>query len=294
MATTESITVTDELKNLQRAALEESDRFVNSVIQAHKSLPSDNRKNVLRGQSLFKFFSPIWRGLSVADRDVWRNAGINTGISGWQLFISDNAARLKVDLPLNVPPSELWQVRAGTLIIESPATEIVLQQAHPLTYFVSQKIVGASWKNQLVKLTEQFSLPLKIQIRYKSALTPVGGTQYARYFARIWTSYQGQDLFSDLVIDFSPNEDWTFSENEEVAIRGILISYTLYIEIVGYTGVLLFDNIRAVHGGTNWALDPRCDFINKTFSKGFATVPPFWVPVSLPLGSSFDSNYPLA
>lgn len=294
MAKTQSIEVAPELTNLYNAAIERSDPFVFGTAQAHKSLPPDSRKKVLREQSLFRFLSPIWRELTTEQKQVWKDAAVYNNISGWQLFISDNAARIRSSLPLDVPPSDLWQVRAGYLTIESPATELILKQEHPQSYWVAQKVVGAPWKKTLVSLVENFSLPLEISIRYKSDLTPVGGTQSARYFARIWTSYQGQDIYTDLDINFDPSTDWTYAENEEAAIRGILLGYTLYLEIVGYTGTLLFDNIRAIHGGSNWALDPRCDAINQTFTKAFAIVPPFWIPTSLPSGSSFSSQFPPA
>lgn len=294
MAKTVSIEVPDELKTLYNKAIERSDPFTFGTAQAAKSLPPDARKKVLREQSLFRFLSPIWRELTTEQKQVWKDAAVYNGISGWQLFISDNAARIRNNLSLDIPPSDLWQVNAGYLTIESPATEIVLMQAHPQSYWVAQKVVGAPWKKNLVQITETFSLPLELQIRYKSDLTPVGGTQSARYFARIWTSYQGQDIYTDLDINFDPSTDWTYAENEETAIRGILLGYTLYLEIVGYTGTLLFDNIRAIHGGTNWALDPRCDDISKTFSKAFAIVPPFWVPQSLPTGASYSSQFPPA
>jgi len=294
MAKVETVVVPDELKNVQRAALEQSDRFLHSVVQAHKSLPSDARKKIIKEQSLFGFLATFWRALSVSEKNVWRDAAAFSGITNWQLFISDNAARLRNDLELDVPPSDLWQVRAGQILIQSPATEMILKQSHPQTYFVSQKIVGAPWKSEVVKIEEVFGLPLEISLRYKSNLLAVGPTQSARYYATVWTSYQGEDIFTDFSINFAAVADWNLQSLTINSLRGIIVGYTLYFEIIGYTGEVLFDNIRAVHSGTNWALDPRCDAIDKTFSKGFAAVPPFWVPVSLPTGATFSSQYPPA
>jgi hypothetical protein len=294
MAKTQTIEVPDELKNLYNASIERSDPFVFGTAQGHKSLPPDSRKKILREQSLFRFLSPIWRALTTEQKQVWKDAAIYNNISGWQLFISDNAARIRTSLPLDVPPSDLWQVRAGYLTIESPATELILKQEHPQSYWVAQKVVGAPWKKTLVQITEVFGFPLELAIRYKSDLTAVGGTQIARYYARVWSSYQGVDRYTDCVIDFDPDTDWVLGEAEISNVVGHVIGYTLYLEIVGYTGTLLFDNIRAIHGGSNWALDPRCDAINQTFSKAFAIVPPFWVPTSLPSGSSFSSQFPPA
>jgi hypothetical protein len=305
MARTQFINVPDELKNLEAAALERRDRFTLGVVQAHKRLPSKKQAKLLKRAavinspmqgrgSLFKYLAPLWGQLTTEQKNVWKEAAAISSLTNWQLFVSDNAARIRNSLSLVVPPSTLWQVRAGRLLIESPADELILKQEHPLNYYVAQKIVGQSWKRELVNLTENFSLPLEIGIRYKSNLTAVGGTQIARYRAEVWTSFQGQDIKNDVVINFSSSADWTLITADTTGLPGILIGYTLYLEIVGYRGELLFDNIRAIHGGTNWALDPRCDAINTVFKKAFAVVPPFWIPVSLPTGSSFQSDYPPA
>ena len=294
MAKVETIDTPDELKNLQRNALEQSDRFEYSVMQAHKSLPSDARKKVLKEMSLFGFLATYWRQLTTAQKDVWREASVFSGITNWQLFISDNAARLRNDLILDIPPSDLWQVRAGQILIEAPATGIILKQVHPQDYFVSRKIVGAPWKSEVVTLVEVFGFPLELELRYKSDLVPVGPTQSARYYASVWSSHQGVDIYTPCEVTITPSSDWTLGTADISNVIGHVIGYTLYIEIIGYTGQLLFDNIRALHSGTNWALDPRCDAIDKTFSKGFASVPPFWVPVSLETGATFSSQYPPA
>lgn len=305
MARTQSISVPDELKNLEAKALQRRDRFVLGVVQGQRSLPSKKQKRLLgrlpeinspmvgRG-SLFRYFAPAWKALTTTEKNVWKTAATYSGISGWQLYVSDNSARIKNYLTEGVPPSNLWQVNGGRILIESPASEILLQQDHPLDYWVTQKIRGRSYKQELVLLRESFSFPLSLAIRYKSNLSAVGGTQIARFFARIKTSYQGIDRYNDVVLNFSASSDWALLETSFSGVRGIFISYTLFIEIFGYTGELLFDNIRAVHSGTNWARDPRCDDISKVFTKAFSIVPPFWVPVTLPSGASYSSVFPPA
>lgn len=303
MARTSFQNVPDELRPLFNKALEQRDRFGLGVVQGAKRLLSDRERKLLsrkaivnspmegRG-SLFKYLAPFWWQLSAPQRETWKEAGAISGLSGWQLFISDNAVRIRNSMALPVPPSLLWQVRAGHLKIESPASELILKQDHPLEYWVLQKRRGQPWKSDPVLLKEQFSLPLQIAIRYKSNLIPATGEKKARYFARVWTSYQGKNTETDIEIPFAVSTDWTLAQASTAGLRGILISYTLFLEIKGYTGEVLFDNIRAVHTGTNWARDPRCDEINKKFKNAFAMVPPFWVPVSLPEGSSFASQYP--
>lgn len=305
MARTQTIDVPDELKNLERGAIERRDRFILGVAQGHKREPSKAQKRLLKRPavvnspmegrgSLFRYLAPFWRNLTPEQKAVWSEAGAFSSLTNWQLFISDNAARIRNSLELEVPPSELWQVRTGYLNIVSPATEIILKQEHPQDYWVTQKITGTPWKYQLVNITENFSLPLELQIRYKSNLTAEGGGQIARYMARVWTSYQGEDIYTDYAIDFAAVADWNLQTLTISQPRGIIIGYTLYLQIEGYRGTLLFDNIRALHSGSNWARDPRCDDIAKEFTKGFALVPPFWIPVSLPTGASFSTVFPPA
>jgi len=305
MAKTQSVEYPDELRNLAAKSVEQRDRFILGVIQGHKREPSKSQKRMLKRAaiinspqvgrgSLFRFLSPFWSTLTQVQKDQWAAASQFSNLSNWQLFISDNAARIRNDITFPIPPSDLWQVRAGRLLIENPATEIVLKQDHPQTYYIAQKVVGQPWKNEVVKLDEIFNLPLTLELRYKTNLIPTGPTQSARYYAVVWSSYQGIDRYTNCEVMIDAITDWKLGTATISAVIGHVIGYTLYLEIIGYTGEVLFDNIVAAHGATNWALDPRCDNIQKTFTKGFATVPPFWVPVSLPIGATFASDYPPA
>src|SRR5690606_18325365 len=223
MARTSTMQTPDELKNLARKAVQQRDRFILGVAQSQRRELSRAKKRELRRTaiinspmqgrgSLFKYLSPYWRALTDEQKQVWRDAAVYSNLTGWTLFISDNAARIRNSLTFPVPPSELWQVRAGRLVIEAPASEIILQQIHPQKYLVAQKIPGTPWKQRMVEVSETFGFPLTLAIRYKSDLTPEGGTQIARYYARVWTSYQGEDIYHDFEIPFEASTDWTYEE----------------------------------------------------------------------------------
>src|SRR5690606_9889005 len=126
------------------------DRFILGVCQGQHSLPSKVQKKLIRDLSLFGYLATFWRTLTDEQKDAWRDAGKVSGLSNWQLFVSDNAARIRNELPLNQPPSDLWQVRAGYLTVDSPASSIKLKQEHPQSYIVAQKVPGAPWKNEIV------------------------------------------------------------------------------------------------------------------------------------------------
>lgn len=292
MAKTQFIDIADEMTEAYRSALEQRDRFILGVVQGHKRMPSKQRRKEIQEMSLFGFLAQFWRALTPEQKDAWSSASQYSNLTNWQLFISDNAARIRHDLALAEPPSDLWQVKTGYLTIEAPADRLVIKQTHPQEYYAVRKITGASWKEELVHVTEEFSLPLEIKIRYKSALTAEGPNQSAQYIARIWSSYQGQDIYTDLVINFNPETDWTLANNTISNIKGILIGYDLYINITGYRGSLFYDNIRAIHSGVNWARDPRADYIDREFEGAFSVSPPYWLAVDVPTGANYKSIYP--
>lgn len=305
MAKTQSMETPEELLPLQRKSIQQRDRFKYGVVQSQRRVLSRRQRALLtrpaitnspmkgRG-SLFKKFSPMWRALLTSQKNNYKAGGVPSFLTNWQLYISDNAARLRNSLPLEVPVSELWQVRTGRIVINSPASSLVLKQEHPRNYNVTRKIRGTPWKEEVIPIQEYFFIPIQLQIRYKTNLTAVGGVQRARYFARIWSSYQAVKIYTDVAIDFDPSTDWQYAEVELSQIKGMIISYTLYIEIVGYRGEILFDNLRCIHSGQNWVRDPRCDNVTRTFSGGFSSVAPFWEVVEQPTGANFATVYPPA
>lgn len=294
MAKTQTIEIPDELTELFDKSIERGDRFVYGTVQAHKSELSRKGKEKLKAKGLFGFLSLLWATLDDEDKDTWADAGDPSGLTNWQLFISDNAARLRNDLSLAVPPSAKWQVRTGYLDLADGATQIKLVQKHPLSYWIAQKIAGKPWKRELVKITEQLSLPLRIGLSYKADLTASGSNPSAQFYARVWSSYQGVNRYTDLEIPFSAQTDWVIEEETLSSVIGYLIGYEIIFEIEDYEGVLFFDNLIVEHSEQNWARDPRADNVDKVFEKGFAVVRPFWVPEVLPSGATYQTVYPPA
>jgi hypothetical protein len=295
----------DEMKPLVRTTLQQGDRFRLGVVQSQRRILSRRARKLLtrpaitnspmsgRG-SLFKKFSPMWRALTTSQKNVYRDAGAVSGLTNWQLYISDNAIRLRTSQPLEVPPVTTWQVRTGYFSINSPSEHVLITQEHKLDYLITRKMKGMPWKEELATIREFLGLPLTLGIRYKSNLIAEGSTQRVRYFADIWYSYQGVDLIKTLEINIDPVADWDYHTVTLSSIRGIIIGYTLKIEIFGYTGTLLFDNLRAIHGGQNWVRDPRCDNVTRIFQKQFSDVLPYWKQEILPSDVEFATVFPPA
>ena len=180
----------------------------------------------------------------------------------------------------------------GKLKIESPATEIQIIQPHPYKYWVSKKVTGKKAMYEPVKVTEDFSLPLKIALSFKSNLTASGGDPFAKIYAKVLYLYQGQNLFEELAINIPLSAAWQRQETTLSSTIGPVVAYNLYIHLHDVQGELLFDNLVAEHSGQNWVRDIYCKKIEQSFTRGFYQVPKHWAPVILPSGAGYKSVYP--
>jgi len=103
-------------------------------------LLSRTQKIKLAGRSLFSIIADVWRGLSTVTKGLWSTAADEVGLSGWQLFVSDYAARLANGLEGVTTPSTLHQARFGNLHIESPANEAKISQLHRVVIMLNKKL----------------------------------------------------------------------------------------------------------------------------------------------------------
>jgi hypothetical protein len=268
-----------------------AERFIAPHIVMKKTFFS--RKSVvgLTQKSLLPQISVAWAGLSDAQKTAWTNAGVERGLNGWRLFVADMCARIKNGLSGVATPSLLHQSWVGHIKITAPAEEIKIAQLHPRSYWISRAVAGKKGMREPVLVTEDFSLPLVLSLNYKSNLTSTGAGSFAKLYADVWYSYQGQDLHSLCEIPLDYFSDWKNATATLSTISTILIGYTLYIHLYKMTGDLYFDNIKATHSGQNWVRDTYCDDIYQTFSKSFYQIPDHWAPVTLPSGSEYDSVY---
>lgn len=291
MAKTSYISVPEGLEDSFFGSLSVGDRFTFPRMRRKDTLLSVKRKKGIRARSLLPQIAELWNAFSPAEKLSWDSAGSEMGLTGWKLFVQDQVIRIKNELIGVATPSLLHQSWVGQLKIASPSTEIKIGQFHPRSYWISKSVRGKKGMREPVLITEDFSLPFTIGLNYKSDLSVVGGSPSARFFARVWYSYQGQNLFleKDIVLDLS--SDWKTAETTLSSISGILISYDLFIHLKDVRGDLFFDNVRSEHSGQNWARDQYCKDIEQAFTRAFFQVPKHWVAIILPNGSEFDTIY---
>jgi hypothetical protein len=143
-----------------------------------------------------------------------------------------------------------------------------------------------------VIVTEDFNLPLVLNINYKSNLVSQGAGSFAKFYAEVRSSYQGIDRFAVCEIPFDLVADWKAAEATISSVLGYVIGYTLYIHLYNVRGTLLIDDVKTTHDAQNWTRDPFCKDIYQPFTKAFYQVPKHWIAVEIPVGSGFGSIYP--
>lgn len=279
------------LEEAYKKGLQPGDRFVFSRIRVKDLFLSRSRVKGITQRSQLVALSPVWQAFTQPERDAWNLAGLQSGLTGWKQFVVDTTERRKAGLGGYATPTELYQSEVGRILIESPATGLQIEQAHPLTYFVQRKVTGTRSQYSSVEINEPFSLPLDIAISYKSDLTGLGGDAFAKFFCRVYSSYQGRTLETDVVVDFGLSDDWTRGSASISAVKGLVRGYSAFIEVYNATGNLYFDNVNITHNGENWARDPDCNNISQSFTKAFQQVARHWVATNISTGSDFGSIY---
>jgi len=273
------------------SGLTAQDRFTFARLTRKVTLLSKKKVVGLTARSILPTIAAAWNALSEAEQAAWTTAGGECALNGYRLFVKDKAARIRNELAGNATPTTLHQVFVGNLHIEAPATNLKIVQLHPRAYWISQKVAGKKGMYQPVVVTEDLALPLEISLNYRAELTAAGPSPSARYYAKVWRSYQGQDLFTYLQIALDLSCDWKNALADLNSVVGTLISYDLYFELVDVEGDLYIDNVKSTHSGQNWVRDPYCQDIDQDFTRAFYQIPKHWAVVDVPDGAWYNSIY---
>jgi len=291
MAQTSYIDITPELATSYYANLQPGDRFQYARIRVKNTLQSVKTKKGISKRSLLPEISIAWAGLSGAEQLAWKNAAVECGKSGWNLFVQDFCARRVNGLSGLATPSLLHQSWVGRIKISAPATSCNLVQIHPAFYYVMHKVAGKKSMYEPVKVVEKIAFPFTLSANYSANLNIVGANPYAKIYAELWYSYQGVDRLAYLELDIPLDSDWGNLSAVATGILGIPVRYDLHIELNDVQGDLYVDNIEAIHSGQNWVRDPYTDDLNQGFTRNFYQIPKNWAAVSAPDGVEFESVY---
>lgn len=255
-------------------------------------LLSRQQKLKVSTRSLLPQIRDLWNALSEPQRQAWKDAGAVTSMNGWNLFVQDTAYRLKYDISGVATPSEIHQYKVGRIEIEAPASKVMLAQFHPNKYYVSKKLPGKTTQREDVAIYEYLQLPLTIGCSFRSNLIATTGTPRIKFYAIVYSSYQGRTLETEVGFDIPLTSDWTTGTATISDVVGVARSYDLRIDLDGVRGWFEWDNVKAIHSGTNYARDLRCNDVNNNLTRANYQIEKSWEEQFLPSGTGFDSVYP--
>lgn len=291
MAKTSVVVIPEGYEEKFAGALTSGDRFTFSTVRRKVLFSSRSKIKGLTIKSLLPQISELWDGFTEVEKGAWNTAAEQMGKTGWRLFVQDQSLRIKNAIAGVATPSTLHQSWVGKMQVDNPADSIVIAQYHPYLYWISKKVRGKD-QREPVRVTEYVSSPFTIGISYKSDLTAVsGGSPSARFYAVVYSLYQGRTIENIVEVPFDLSHDWVRVEESLGPYIGALKGYILYLELLDVTGSLLFDNVKAYHTGQNWARDPFCNNIDSTFTRVYFQVPRHWAAVDLENGAYYNSIY---
>lgn len=274
-----------------KKALQPGDRFQFSRVRVKDLFLSRSRVKGITQRSQLVALAPVWQAFSAPEKAAWDSAGAESGLTGWKQFVVDTTERRKAGLSGYATPNTLYQSEVGRILVESPATGLLIEQAHPLTYYVRRKITGTRSQYQPVAVLEPFGFPLTIECSWKTDLTAIDGSARARMYAVVYSQYQGRTIETVLELPFGMSDDWTRDSASLSTVLGLVKGYSVFMEVYNATGNLYFDNVVVQHNSENWARDPDCNNVAQSFTKAFYQVARAWVAVNPTEGADYGSIY---
>lgn len=293
MAMIGELVVPDELRLLFAELVRFNNYRQNGGVVKNGHLLNKYQKQDIAGRSLLPEIRDIWYNMSSSEQNDWKLAAAQNGQRAWNLFVQDTSYRIKWGLSGIATPNLFHQYKVGKMEINAPANGARLVQYHPIKYWKMQKVPGTKSLYVDVAVEERLQLPLTLEISYKTQMTAQSGSARIRYYAQIFSSYQGRDIETEVGIDIPLSTDWARQTITATEVLGVARSYNLWLEFVDCRGEFWWDNTVARHTGTNYARDPRCSDVNNTLTRINYQIEKSWEEEFLPNGSAFDSVYPL-
>lgn len=291
MAKVEYVSLIPAESELYYSGLTAQDRFTFPRVTRKVALYTKKKIKGLTQKSLLPQISEIWATFTDEQKTAWSDAGAECNLNGWRLFVQDMCIRIKNEMSGPATPDLLHQSWIGNIRIDEPDSQVKIVQYHPHSYWVSKKVYGKKGMYEPVVVTEDLSLPLEISLNYSSDLEAVAEGWFTKFYALVWYSYQGADLFEEVPINLDLVTDWKNATATLTSTIGYVVSYALFFHLSGVQGNLYFDNVKAEHSGQNWVRDPFCKDINQQFTKAFYQIPKHWGAIVLPSNSWYDSIY---
>jgi hypothetical protein len=204
--------------------------------------------------------SDAWNLLSTPEKDAWNLAGLQCGLSAFNLFIADKIYRIRNSISGNATPSEIHQYLTGHIIIPESAGVFELKQSGS-NAITAEGLLKISAKTDLI-VSEDPGAFIKATFNY---IIDSGG---------------GPEL-KTTEIDLTLGVDWNIQSEIVLFFPGVFTSWQLIITGDKVHGELYFDNLFVEDVSGITTKDPYCNKNGKVF---YGTI--------IPAGVIFESAYP--
>lgn len=287
-----TLVIPPELKAAFNALISIGDNRNRGVVRKIGYLQSRAKILNMTNKSLLPQVSALWAGLTIAQKNDWKLAGLADTKKAFNLFTQDTCYRLKHGIAGIATPSIYHQFMVGRLEINASADHAILAQFHPHLYYKLKKMAGSTTIMEDVAINETLVLPLTISASFRCNIVPTSAGSRARFYAIIYSSYQGRTIETEIGFNCTNQASWTRGTSTATEVVGVVRSYDLRIELVDCRGWVEWDNVTAEHTGTNWARDYRCNDVNNELTKINYQIEKSWEEQALPTGGAFSSVYP--
>lgn len=219
-----------------------------------------SRGNTLKNITYLFDISQNWSNFSDSQKQDWQNAGNVCGLNGYNLFVQDQAYRIKNLIDDFATPSLFHQFLVGHINLTGNTNSLIIKQT------------GSVAPN----------FPLTFQLSRKSNLTSLGSNSYAKLVLKVNRIYNNQNFTDENSIDIPLSDSWAIQTLGVELPLGIPQSWELSLELNNVAGDLWFDNIWVFYNGVINNNDSKCEAIDNS-----------WDQVLIPDEAIIESIYPM-
>lgn len=281
----------NELENLYKKTISPSDRFVFSSVRVKKTIFSRTKKKGITMRSLLPEASAAYNNLSSSVKLQWANNYSFFFNNPYKAFVKAYCEMRAHGLTGVPSPNPYYLGKVGKINIASPANRLHIKQAHPDDYYLMKKVKGTKSQYEPVRIFESVNFPLLFKLSYTSELTQVDSNMHARAYIRIYTDYQGRNIVTDEVIEFSLNSSWNIINKIINKPFGTFKGYEMHLDFFGVRGCVYLDHLILLHSGKNWARDPHFNNMKTSYSRKYYQIANHYDIIDLPNGASYDTVY---
>lgn len=258
MAKVTGLNVPSELKAKFEKFLKANYLRLSTKIDMNPIFGLRSKKERLSSNVNLNDLAPLWDSLSSSDQTLWGNAGAESGLTGYQLFVQDTSYRLNNGLTGLATPNNYHQYKVLSLEMSADIGEWSIIQEHFDFYYLRSAVSGRDEAFEWNLISEVGSSPLKIEFNYYSDLVSTDPDSDFYVKVTVHGLKNGLPVYDSFNFDLDLQTGWKSFSEELVVDMDSFDEYDFTIQAYYLTGTFRADNFNFEHDSQNWAWDPYC------------------------------------